>query len=41
MGRENQQNAGNQHGGMKPPILPSHLASEWLGVTLHSIGDAG
>lgn len=40
MGNVHQPNAGDQHGGMKPPILPPHLASEWLGVTLHSIGDA-
>lgn len=40
MGDVNQPNGGDQHGGMKPPILPPYLASEWLGVTLHSIGDA-
>lgn len=40
MGEVYQQNAGDPHSGMKPPLLPPHLASEWLGVTLHSIGDA-
>ncbi|MBX3448652.1 MAG: PAS domain S-box protein [Planctomycetaceae bacterium] len=40
MGDVHQPNGGDQHDGMKPPILPPHLASEWLGVTLHSIGDA-
>lgn len=33
MGDVHQPNGGDQHGEMKPPILPPHLASEWLGVT--------
>lgn len=40
MGEDHQHDAGDQHGGQKPPKLPPHLASEWLGVTLRSIGDA-
>lgn len=32
--------AGDEFGDRRPPEMPPHLASEWLGETLRSIGDA-
>jgi PAS domain S-box-containing protein len=40
MGDEHHHQSENQYQGHRPPELPPHLASEWLSVTLFSIGDA-